>query len=196
MTDVTRPRGRPRNPETDRKILDATLRRLGQDGYARMSIDAIAAEAGVTKPTIYLRFHGKAELARAALAALAASRDRSAPIERGDLRADLVAQLRHFQLGVSRPFGVSLVGTVLAEEHETPELLTLYRELVVRPRRAMLWAVLERARNRGDVRPGVDLDQAVNAMIGAYYAHYLAGAAFPNDWAERVVALMIDGLRG
>lgn len=196
MTGVTRPRGRPRNPETDQKILDATLRRLGRDGYARMSIDAIAAEAGVTKPTIYLRFHDKAELARAALVALATSRDRSVPVERGELRADLVAQLRHFQQGVSRPFGISLVGTVLAEEHETPELLALYRELIVVPRRAMLRGMLARARQRGDVGPQVDLDQAVNAMIGAYYAHYLAGAALPNDWAERVVALMIDGLRG
>ena len=181
-------------PETDRRILDAALRLLARDGYARMSVDAVAASAGVTKPTIYRRYRSKAELAEAALAALAAERDASAPDQTGDLRADLVAQLRHFRAGVSRPYGIALVGTVLAEEHETPELLTRYREQIVAPRRRMIRAVLDVAAERGELRPGADLDLAVNALVGAFYAQALAGDPFSTDWEERTVATILAGL--
>lgn len=189
-----RSRGRPRDPATDRRILDATLRLLGRDGFARMSLDAIAAEAGVTKPTIYRRYQSKAALAAAALAALGASRDRTSPAPMGDLRADLAAQLRHFRRGVSRPYGVALVGTVLAEEQETPELLALYREQIVAPRRQLFRRILEGARERGEVRTDADLDLAVNALVGAFYAHYLAGGPFPDDWDERAVDTVLRGI--
>jgi AcrR family transcriptional regulator len=193
--DPASPRGRPRDLDADRRILDAALRLLGRDGYARMSLDAVAAEAGVTRPTIYRRYAGKADLAEAALAALAARRDESLPAETGDLRTDLVAHLRHFKEGVSRPFGVALVGTVLAEERETPGLLAMYRERIVGPRRRLIRGVLERAVARGGLRPGADLDAAVNALVGAFYAHYLVGAPFAADWEERVVETVVAGIQ-
>ena len=195
MRQATRPRGRPRPPDTDQKILAATLELLGRDGYARMSVDAIAARAGVTKPTIYLRWPSKAALAAAALMELAAARERTVPVETGDTYVDLVAQARHFQSGVSRPFGISLVGAVLAEEHETPELLALYRKHIVAPRRALLRRVLEHARERGELRTDADLDLAVNMLVGAYYAQHLAGKPFARDWAEQVVDTVVTGLR-
>jgi hypothetical protein len=89
---------------------------------------------------------------------------------------------------------MSLLGTVLAEEHETPELLALYREHVVRPRRQAVRAVLERARERGELRADADLDLAVTMLIGAYYAQYLAGDPFPPDWAERGVDAILRGM--
>jgi len=188
------PRGRPRQPETDRRILDAALLLLGRDGYARMSLDAVAAAAGVTKPTIYRRFRNKAALAEAALARLGASRDDSRPAETGRVRDDLIAHLRHFRHGVGRPYGITLVGTVLAEEVETPELLALYRDQIVRPRRQMVRQVLADAVARGEIRSDVDLDLVVHALIGAYYAQYLAGVAFPDDWDERLVDTVLGGL--
>lgn len=187
-------RGRPRDPETDRRILDTALRLLGRDGYARMSMDAVAAEAGVTKPTIYRRYSGKAELATAALARLAASREQSAPEPTGVLQIDLVRQLRHFQAGVERPYGVTLVGTVLAEEHETPELIELYRRLIVGPRRAMVRTVLEQAQERGGLDAKADLDAAVNALVGSYYATYLAEGSVDEGWADRTVSTVLGGL--
>ena len=186
--------GRPREPETDRRILDAALRLLARDGFARMSVDAVAAAAGVTKPTIYRRYQSKAALAEAALAALAAERDASAPEHTGHLKADLVAQLRHFRAGVSRPYGVALVGTVLAEEHETPELLARYRNQIVAPRRRMIRSVLDAAAQRGELRPEADLDLAVNALVGAFYAQALAGDPFQDNWEERAVTTILAGI--
>jgi AcrR family transcriptional regulator len=166
---------------------------MAERGYARMSVDAVAARAGVSKPTVYLRHASKAELATAALAAY---QQRALPRPTGDTRADLVALLRHLRRGVERPFGMAMIGTVLAEEHHTPELLALFRERLVAPRRGALRAVLEAARERGELRPGADLDAAVQALVGAYYAQYLEGRPFPRRWPGSVVDVVLDGLRG
>ena len=68
-----------------------------------------------------------------------------------------------------------MLGTMLAEEGETPELLALFRERLVAPRRRELRAVLEAARDRGDLRGDANLEVAVNALVGACFARYLAG---------------------
>jgi AcrR family transcriptional regulator len=183
--------GRPREPETDERILDATYRLMAQHGYVRMSMDAIAAEAGVTKPTIYRRYGTKIELA---MAALVYKCDPSRPPITGDTRADLIAELEHFRRAISRPYGMSLLGTVLAEEHETPELLAAFREYLVAPRRGALRAILEAACARGEFRPDADLAIAANLLVGAYYAQYVGGAPFDDKWAEHVVEMVLDGL--
>ena len=164
---------------------------MARDGYARMSVDAVAAEAGVSKPTIYLRYPSKAALATAALAHV---REQTAPRETGDTRADLVALLRHFRAGVERPFGMAMIGTVLAEEHHTPELFAEFRGRLVEPRREMLRALLERAQLRGELADDADLETAVNMLVGSYYAGYLADSKIPRDWPERAVDLVLSSL--
>src|SRR5215210_7780653 len=181
---MKRKKGRPRSREIDRGILRAAMRVMARGGYGRMTIDEVAAEAGVSRPTVYLRYGDKAELATAALAAY---RDRGRPEETGDTRADLVARLRHFRRGLERPFGMAMIGSVLAEEQATPGLLDLFRERVVEPRRRELREVLEHARERGELGDDADVDAAVNMLVGSYYAQYLAGGSFPDDWPEAVV---------
>jgi AcrR family transcriptional regulator len=163
---------------------------MARDGYARMSVDAVAADAGVSKPTLYLRYPSKAALATAALAHV---REQTAPRETGNTRADLIALLRHFRAGVERPFGMAMVGTVLAEEHHTPELFAEFRRRLVEPRRQMLRGVLERAQVRGELAAEADLEMAVSMLVGSYYATYLAGRV-PRDWQRRAVELILDGL--
>jgi AcrR family transcriptional regulator len=184
-------RGRPRSPEVGEGILRAAMKVMARSGYAGMSIEEVAAEAGVSRPTIYLRYPGKAELATAALASY---RDRGTPDETGDTHADLVARLRHFRRGVERAFGMAMIGSVLAEEHATPELLSLFRERIVEPRRRELSEVLEHARERGELREEANAGAAVNMLIGSYYAQYLSGDPFPDGWPEAVVGTILEGL--
>jgi AcrR family transcriptional regulator len=185
-------RGRPRSSAIDDAVLRAAFSLMAQRGYARTSIEAIAAAAGVTKPSVYLRFPGgKAEVATKALAYV---RDRRVVPETGETRADLIAHLRYFRTGVSRPFGMAMVGTVLAEEHDTPQLLAFFRRHVIEPRRAMLRDVLARGRARGDLRPDADIEMGAQMLVGAYYAQYLAGIPFREGWDERVVDSVLMGL--
>jgi AcrR family transcriptional regulator len=184
--------GRPREPETDKRILDAALHLMAEQGYARMSMDHVADLAGVTKPTIYRRYPGKIQLAMAAIVAYCAD----APvIETGDTRADLIAQLNQLRHALDRPNGMGMVGTVLSEEHETPELLASFREYLVRPRRQAVRSILERAAARGELLPEANLAIAGTLLVGAYYAHYLGGTAFPEGWTEQVVDIVLAAIR-
>jgi AcrR family transcriptional regulator len=183
--------GRPRDRAIDDAVLAVAVRRLAEDGYARLSIEAVAAEAGVSKPAVYRRYRSKADLATAAVAALAATEPDP---DTGSTYADLVAFLQTFQRSYLRPNGPALLGTVLAEEHHTPELLACFRERLVRPRRARLRALLVRGQARGEVRADADLDAAVNAMVGALYARHLTGQGVPRTWPGRTVDLVWPAL--
>ncbi len=71
--DAEPARGRPRDEGRDRAILDATLKLLVEVGYDQLSIESVAAAAGVGKPTVYRRYSGKATLVAAAVDHRAAS---------------------------------------------------------------------------------------------------------------------------
>lgn len=190
-TTLQRAPGRPRQPQTDERILDAALRLMAQQGFVRMSMEMVAAEAGVTKPTIYRRWPSKIELAMAALVAYC---DVTLPAIVGDTRTDLIAEMEHFRHAILRPNGMSLLGTVLAEEHETPELLAAFRKYLVTPRRQRLTAILTAAQTRGEVSADADIGLAVNMLVGALYAQYLAATPFAEDWSSRVVDAVLASL--
>lgn len=186
-----RGRGRPRDPRTDRAIVEAALQLLARDGYSRMTLEAVAAEAGVTKPTIYRRYADKADLATAALAQLAAEEPEPTT---GDVHDDLVAALAAFRRSLLRPNGFALLGTVLAEEGHTPELIERFRERLLVPRRRRLRTLVERGIAEGVVRADADVEAAVNLLVGAFYARHLTGAGIPPTWPRRVVDTVWAGI--
>ena len=188
-TTARRP-GRPRSAAVDAAIIDAALRLLATEGYARMSVDRVAAEAGVSKAAIYLRYRSKADLATAALAHL---REAGEADPSGDLRADLVAELRQLRRNAERVSGMALIGTCLVEEQHTPELLPLYRERTSRPRRARLRAMLEDARARGEIA-AAEIEPVIDLFMGAYQSRYISGQPFPARWEEGIVATLLRGL--
>src|SRR5260370_12553531 len=109
--------GRPGDPDVEKRILEVTLRQLAEGGYSRMSVDGVAAEANVSKPTIYRRWAHKADLVTAALRTIQLSEP---PVATGSSVDELTSILKNFRRSLLRPNGMSLVGTVLAEEHHTP----------------------------------------------------------------------------
>jgi len=183
--------GRPREPETEERILNTALRLLAADGYSRMSLDAVAVEAGVSKPTIYRRWSSKADLATAAIMTIQVAEPR---VSTGSTRGDLTGVLENFSRSLLRPNGMSLIGTVLAEEAHTPDLLRLFRERIVAPRRAMLRQILNKAQQQKELRAAVDIDCAVNMLIGAYYARYLSGGRIAASFARELVDIVWSGI--
>jgi len=182
--------GRPRDASIDSRVLEIARRQLAEHGYEGLSLVAVAEEAGTTRPALYRRWPGKAELATAAIAALSAAHAREAT---DDPYADLVAELTAFRRGVTRPDGLSLVGTML-QRGTDPELVRLYRERLVVPRRTRLRAILERAVTQGRLHGG-DLELAVASLTGSFYALALAGSV-PPHWPERAAAHAWHSLGG
>jgi AcrR family transcriptional regulator len=186
----TKAAGRPRSAEKDAAILQAALELLASQGYTRMSLSQVAAAAQVSKSTIHLRWKTKADLLTAALAAV---RMADAPSPGGNLRTNLVNILEDFAATIERVNGMALIGTCLAEEAHTPELLTLLRERTVLPRRALLREALEQAQQTGQIREDADLEAAVSALLGPFYGDYMAGRSGRPQWAEQTVDLVLAG---
>ncbi len=175
-------RGRPRSADVDVAILDAAVALLGEVGWSAMSMEAVAAAAGVSKPTLYLRHADKAELVAAAFEHL---RMGGAPALGGDLRTDLIAQLGHLRAVFAR-VGMSLTGVCLAEEQHLPDLIAGLRARSLHPGRRLLSDALQAARARGEIAPDADVPTLVEMAFGAYYARHLAGDRFDAGWEARV----------
>jgi AcrR family transcriptional regulator len=184
--------GRPRDPDLDDRILQVTRHHLATNGYDAMSVVAIAEEAGTTRQALYRRWPSKADLATAAIAAMARA---GQPVPTGDVYLDLVRELEAFRRGITRPDGVSMVGTMLLDSTDA-ELVELYRERLVSPRRERFREILERARSEGHLDEHADIEVALNMLTGAWYANALTGRSPVKNWAQRVAALTWRSLGG
>jgi AcrR family transcriptional regulator len=175
--------GRPLDEAVDAAILRAATRLLIQQGYARMSIAGVAEAAGVGRPAIYRRYRDKSELV---LAAIAYMRGQSAPPDSGETRADLV---RHLEFARQK-FDMTLMGTLLVEERQHPELLQRFRERMIAPRCRDVQDALERGKARGEVRADLDVELAAQAVMGSFLYRYLSLGPPDRGWTEGIVALL------
>lgn len=156
-----------------------------------MSVDQVAKAAGVTKPTVYLRYGSKAELVRAMIDRL----EPPLPTPRGrSVRADLVRLVRVGDDWVDQ-HGLRLVAAVILEQTDHPELLARFRERVVGPARQAFVDVLRGGIARGELRSGADSDEAVDALSSAYWARTWVADSAGRNWVERLVDTVLTGLR-
>ncbi len=176
--------GRPRDRTIDEAVLSVTLDHLARDGYAAMSLAAVASEAGTTRPALYRRWAGKEELVVAALATVAAT---SAGEPSGDLFEDLIGELEAFAAAITSANSLSVVGLMLSGT-VSPRVLQRYRELIVAPRRGRLTMCLERAVRAGRLPRDADVPLVVTMLTGSWYGYALAGYRPPQDWPHRVAA--------
>ncbi|MEO6578167.1 MAG: TetR/AcrR family transcriptional regulator [Candidatus Limnocylindria bacterium] len=181
--------GRPRDPASDRAILAAAFELLRDIGYQGLSIEAVAAAAGVAKTTIYRRYASKRELVVAAL--LAGTAFPPPPADPGT--RDALRELVHQGVGMLlRARAVRILASFLSEEEREPELMAAFRERIVEPRRAMLTRVLRAGIERGEVRPDADIDLVSEMVLGSVIAHHVRTGRLPDDrWMESLVEALL-----
>jgi AcrR family transcriptional regulator len=172
--------GARKDPEADRLILEATHRLLREQGYDRLTMDAVARAAGVARTTVYRRYKDKADLVSAAIETLRTPVKRPAT---GDARRDLIAHLD----SVRRNYGVSLAGTLLMEEPYNPRLLDLFRERMVTPQRRIVAETIQEGIDRGQIRPEVNVEGVLDLLLGAFFAAVFASGRPGPDWPEAIV---------
>jgi AcrR family transcriptional regulator len=183
--------GRPRDARASEAILQAALGQLLERGYGGMSMEGVAAAAGVGKPAIYRRYRDKAELVTAAIRSILPSLD--VP-DTGSTREDIhqvAAQARPMTQG---PFAI-LLGSVMAEQERQPELLEAFRERIARPRRELAKTILQRGIERGDVRADLDLEQAADAFVGNIIGRHIGGYPFDDQWFDSAIEFLWRGIR-
>jgi AcrR family transcriptional regulator len=182
---------RPLDPDVDEAIVAATLALLGERGFGAMTIEAVAAEAGVGKPAIYRRFADKAALATAVVSRQLASLD--VP-DLGDTRAELWLAVET-GFPADAPAYLRLIGGLAAEEKRHPELIAAFRENVLGPRRAAVQALIERGQARGDIRAEVEPVAALDALAGPLLARAFAGADTGPGWRRAAFELWWDNFQ-
>jgi AcrR family transcriptional regulator len=174
---ATERRGRPRSEVVHHAILEATRDLLIENGYAGLSMDRVAARAGVGKQTVYRRWPSKAPLVTDAILDSARPTGVALPPDTGDVHRDLREWL-HGQVDfLAVPRNASLVRALAAAAADDPDdAAALYRQLTG-PGRDGLLTRLRAAVDAGQVRAESDLDAVADALTGAILFQVLAGDA-------------------
>jgi AcrR family transcriptional regulator len=177
--------GRPR-ADLDDAIFQATLRLLAEEGYQRLTMGAVAAAAGIGKPTLYRRYASKPALVVAVLLALDGKRERM-PLPDGTREA-LAALLAATAVVLASPGTMTILGSLLAQARNDPALIEAFRVALFRPQHEVVHATIRRGVERGEVRADIDIE-AVDAMLfGSLLARATLGEPVDEAWARRVVA--------
>jgi AcrR family transcriptional regulator len=158
--------GRPRSARVDEAILDAVLELLSEGTTAEaLSIEAVAARAGVGKATIYRRWPNKDALLLDAVAAL---KGPPPEIPGGSVREDLIALLR--PVGRNAPPRAATVLPCLISELKRSPLLHQAYQKIIEPRRERMREVMRRGIANGELRADLDLEVVAAMLVGPMLA--------------------------
>ncbi|MGV9778861.1 TetR/AcrR family transcriptional regulator [Streptosporangium sp. NPDC003464] len=196
-TQAARPAGRPRSARAEKAIIDATLDLIGEGmNVSELSIEAIAARAGVGKTTIYRRWSNKEDLVVDALAQL------KSPLPQmggRSVREDLIAYLEVVRRDSCDARRRCVMNIAMNDAERHPRLVERIRQATIEPRRAVMAAVLQRGVATGELRADLDVPVAMATLVGTMM-WYVRSAGFgeeqeiPDDIAEQIVGQLMAGL--
>ena len=148
-------------------IIEAALTEVADAGYGRMSMEAVARRAGVGKAAIYRRWASKEAMVLSIMADFA---DRAVPIpDTGALRQDIADFVAHASALRADSRAIRIFTDLTAESTRNPRLAEMMRKTGEEPRRAAAAELLARGIERGELPADLDLDLAVDCMVGLAY---------------------------
>ncbi|MFC9117129.1 MULTISPECIES: TetR/AcrR family transcriptional regulator [Streptomyces] len=165
-----------RRKERSRQAILAAARALvTEETYEKVTVEAIAARAGVGKQTIYRRWPSKSAVVVAALLALSEDADGQSVTlpDTGDLRADLVLVMRATVEEFADPSFDKLIRAVNTELTNDPTLAAEYREKLAGPLDEAKKARLRSAQKAGQLASDADLDLALEMLYAPLFLRWL-----------------------
>jgi AcrR family transcriptional regulator len=186
-------RGRQRSIEAEVAILKATLYLLERKPLRKVTADAIARRAGVSKATIYKWWPNKSLVALDAY--LAGMTERVIMPDTGSAERDFTEQLKSVMAFYKAPLG-RLFGQFIAEGQSDPGFLALFRERFLYARRDGARVMWRRGVDRGEIREDVDSEIVLDLIYGPMMFRLLAGHGSLNDSeSEKMIEMVFSGLR-
>jgi AcrR family transcriptional regulator len=163
--------GRPRSAQADQAILQATLEELTEMGIEAMSIEGVAARAGVGKTTIYRRWPSKEELIKAAVSII---HIQVPVLDTGNLYEDVYAMVRNTLEVTSRyPLLPKLFFRAVSEIKANPQFFTALQAQLTGPRIYHFVEMIEKAKARGEIRPELDTFVVLGAIMGPIISQWM-----------------------
>lgn len=185
-------RGRPRSEAARRAILRAARELLDEGGLLSVTMEGVAARAGVGKPTVYRHWGNRYEVAMAAL--IEATRGAEAPRSRDAPLEALAEQLHRLAALFTSSTGRN-VAAMLASGYGETELSKAFRLYFVQARRDEGRALLRQAIAAGRIRAGVDLELALDLIYGPiFYRLTMAHAPIDSGFVDALLREVLAGI--
>lgn len=186
--------GRPRSAKARQAVLGAALELVSENGYASLTIEGIAARAGVAKTTIYRSWPSKAAVVMDAV--LVSSDPTLSFPDTGSAERDLREQMaRVATLFTTTSFIEPFVG-LLAESQHDEALREALHQWLITSRRSGAAEVLRRGVERGELRADLDIGVVIDAVYGAiYYRLLVTHAPLSPEYTDAVLDEVFAGLR-
>ena len=187
-----RGRGRPRDEVARSRILEAALELVEETSFASTTCDAIAERAGASKATIYRWWPNKAAVLIEALRE-AVAQELPFP-DTGDLREDIRVQLQNFVKLLNGRRGRTFKAFIAASQSD-PEVAEVFRNVWIKPRRALTRRLLEQHKAQGRLQSDADLDVIIDLIYGPFYLRILAGhGPLTAAYADSIAALALEAI--
>ncbi|NJP33870.1 TetR/AcrR family transcriptional regulator [Micromonospora thermarum] len=192
--DAPRSPGRPRSVRADEAIIDATLDLLAEGNTIEaISVEAIAARAGVGKATIYRRWPGKDALLRDALRTLKGGQPE---LSGRSVRDDLMLLLGAVGHNID-PRAARIMPCLVPAVNRSPEQYELYQN-IIEPRRELMREVLRRGVRAGELRADLDIEVTLAMLTGPMLVQRMLRWHPDLDEAtlpEKIVDGVLEGIR-
>ncbi|MFB9431576.1 TetR/AcrR family transcriptional regulator [Streptoalloteichus tenebrarius] len=184
--------GRPRDERIDSAVRAATVNILNEVGYAALTLEAVAARAGTSKPALRRRWRSRQHLVVDALAATVGT---TPTPDTGCTHCDLVAGIQTLTEAFTTKIGRRVLPALVADLADDPDLAEVFLDRYFHPRRATTAEALRRGIERGDLVPDADIDLLLDMLASTTYYRVLFGhLPVTADLAEKVVETVLAGV--
>jgi AcrR family transcriptional regulator len=172
----------PTDPhQRDEAIADAVIELLRAQGPKAVNVEAVAAQAGIAKTTIYRRYRNRKEMIAAALTSLA-----SPPQPPDAASPQPVLEWVIEQSFKAIESGIGLGGVAALLTNEDSQFTELIRTLLI-AHRAALATVVENAAATGQLRADIDIETVLDCIVGAYLAEQARSGKVQPGWTRRIL---------
>jgi AcrR family transcriptional regulator len=176
---------------SEEAILKATLELVAEHGVGGLTVDAVAARAGVGKQTIYRHWGSRARLVHDAIACMHEKGDLP---DTGSVREDVRRMLEELVDFLSTEDSGRVLPSLIDAAERDPELLEL-REQHIQERRGAFAEVLQRGVDRGELPPDADLSLLTDLLVGPFFYRRVIGRrAVETCQVEPVLELVFSGV--
>ncbi|MFC9787917.1 TetR/AcrR family transcriptional regulator [Rhodococcus sp. NPDC127528] len=176
-------------------ILAATAELVSEVPYPRLTIEAIAARAGVGKQTIYRWWPSRGSVVFDAILELSGGPEGGGLPDTGDIVADLRLFLRSTATEMAEPRFDAFLRALYVEIQQDPALAESYRTQLLEPQRQVVRDRLQRGVEAGQLRDDVDLELAVDLLVGPMQMRWSLGmGGLTQAYADSLLDLALAAL--
>ncbi|MGB2569171.1 TetR/AcrR family transcriptional regulator [Micromonospora citrea] len=176
-----------------RAIRRALMQELAAVGYGRLSIEAVARRAGVSKTAIYRRWSSKLELVLETVVAAAGSK--LPALDTGTLRGDLALLFQVVAHALSHPLASQIIPDLLAEAARNPTIDQTLQQVLRAKQQEIGGRLIARAVERGELPAGTDPDAAVDLIVGPlYWRLAIARTPLTDTYLDTLAGAVAAGL--